>query len=608
MSGEQPNEPQAPGAAEPARATDSNRQVLREAILKAYDPETLRMTLAEAAHSRDLDTYVSRAASHRDQVFQLIDTADREGWLDELIETLLKGRARNRAFTEAVQPIKDRLKAGHMLDDPAGPASRPPSTTRSIFWIALSIGIIGTSVMTSIFSGALSLASAAPLIVGLLFLILGALGLLARESRISLGLFSLDQRILPGIGLIGLLLIAVLLASAVGTAMAFMASRHKVPVVVSFVGDTLPLSNHNVFAELLASDDTTPERTRGRTTPPNAEALLRLRPNEFYRFGIAMQHRGRLQEGIFPSRVVKDHDQFQFDIRTIAQDAWLDPGGGGTVAVVAEDAQTLSPNLPADVRAAVARGRAANVASPTADQALRDDRSPFGLPVAPWTADRVFFTGGYDPQKRRPVFVAFKLDPRTPPIRREDRDARFEPDPLLPEGVQPNTRDFTGSGYDRGHLITNGDVRPAADAVQEANYLSAVVPQAPRSNRQSWLWVERYTTRAQELTRQPLWVLAGPVYRRTPAGTERVIVIGPGAVPVPTDLFRILLRQRGSEWEVQAFLAPNDQTDFLERDPLRFVTSVAEIEKLTGIVLLPRLPPALRDVVNKTNWAPTPPG
>jgi endonuclease G len=167
--------------------------------------------------------------------------------------------------------------------------------------------------------------------------------------------------------------------------------------------------------------------------------------------------------------------------------------------------------------------------------------------------------------------------------------------------VQPNSKDFVGSGYDKGTLVRISDIRGDRASVQEAYYYSAVVPQTPQSNRQTWLAVEEYTTRSSLGSGQPIWVLAGPVYRRAASGKERVLVLGEGATPVPTDLFRILARQVAGAWEIQAFVVPNDETG--ERNALHFVTSVAEIETLTGMDLLPKLSQVQKQTVNRSDWA-----
>jgi DNA/RNA endonuclease G (NUC1) len=120
----------------------------------------------------------------------------------------------------------------------------------------------------------------------------------------------------------------------------------------------------------------------------------------------------------------------------------------------------------------------------------------------------------------------------------------------------------------------------AAEAEREISYYSLVVPQPDKTNQLTWKAVEDLVTEASQRL-GPIHVLAGPVYPR--GGNLPFLVIGPGKTPVPTGLFRVLLRQtRGGTWKSIGFLVPNDGS--IERDARKFVSSVAEVEKQTGLV------------------------
>lgn len=113
-------------------AMASNRKILREAIVQAFDHESLRRTLAEGSPARHFDTLVSSSAFD-EQVSQLIDRADKEGWLGGLLGTLLDARAANQAFVTNVRPIAESVAARHPLDaaapSPGAPAPRPSDGT-----------------------------------------------------------------------------------------------------------------------------------------------------------------------------------------------------------------------------------------------------------------------------------------------------------------------------------------------------------------------------------------------------------------------------------------------------------------------------------------------
>jgi hypothetical protein len=95
----------------------SNRSTLREEIVRWFDdPNQLRQALREGSPSRSFDELVTPSADYGHQVFQLIDRANKDGWLPGLISTLLTVRAGNALFAAKLQPIADRLAAGHSLD------------------------------------------------------------------------------------------------------------------------------------------------------------------------------------------------------------------------------------------------------------------------------------------------------------------------------------------------------------------------------------------------------------------------------------------------------------------------------------------------------------
>jgi endonuclease G len=392
--------------------------------------------------------------------------------------------------------------------------------------------------------------------------------------------------------------------SSVITASEWIAARRTITVVAAVQNAGSPLTGLEVFSEVAASDESKAGRIWKLTSQQSGEAILDLRPNAFYRFGVKMPRLGTLQEGAFFTRLIKEPERIEFDVRNIPDGGWLRGGEQRAAVGVVQENEPVSPNLTAAARTTIQKSTEIRIASPDPQAGLRSERGPLGLPPAPWVADRLGFTLGYDPQRRRPVFTAYLLDGSRSDRLSRSSEERFIQDPALPREVQPRDEDFRGSGYDRGHLVRTGDIRTNPEAVQEAYYLSSVVPQTGQSNRMSWLSVEQYTTTAAESARVKVWILSGPVYRRSANGKERVLVLGEGATPVPTDLFRILLRRSGPDWNVQAFLVPNDQT--VERNPLTFATSVDALEKLMGTNLLPNLPPQLKTIVNINDWRSSP--
>jgi endonuclease G len=411
---------------------------------------------------------------------------------------------------------------------------------------------------------------------------------------------SRDTKIVPGIGIIGVMLVVALAGSLVVGTGEYLAWRRTVQVIAALQDGPKHLNGMEVYSEAAASDESKAVRVWKRTRAAG-EAVFDLRPLQFYRFGVRMERQGSMQEAVFPARQIRDQpDRIEFDVRTISTEAWIPLNAQRPALNVIVGDAPPSPNLSPVARSTILKSRGLQIASPKPNFELREERAPFGVPDAPWIADRRGFTLGYDPQHRRPVFTAYVIDGASFVAVRRNPDVRFAPDPALPPEVQPRSEEFRGSGYDRGHLVRVSDIAPIPEADVEAHYMSAVVPQVRQSNQMTWLSIENYASSAAIANKEKIWIMTGPIYRRSAGEPEMVLALGESATPIPVSLFRILARRVGDAWQVQAFLARNDET--VQRDPMMFVTSVRAIDTLVGRTLLPDLPAELRDAVDTKRW------
>jgi endonuclease G len=235
----------------------------------------------------------------------------------------------------------------------------------------------------------------------------------------------------------------------------------------------------------------------------------------------------------------------------------------------------------------------------------------FGMP-APAKADpdsreaylieRPQYVLSYNAKTRTPNWVSWRL-------RKEDigNAARgpFAPDPLLPKGViaRVTSRDYDGSGFDRGHMCPAKDRSATQKDCDATFYLTNVVPQSPASNQKGWERLESY---CRELTRrgQVVYLACGPhgvggVGKNGPAeeiGKARKIT-------VPHQLWKVALVLPREDAEprknsrVIAVLMPNNQS--VGFDWPKYRTTAREVEKLTGFRFFRNVPEevaeALRD-------------
>lgn len=163
----------------------------------------------------------------------------------------------------------------------------------------------------------------------------------------------------------------------------------------------------------------------------------------------------------------------------------------------------------------------------------------------------------------------------------------FKEDPLIPVALQATNADYTGSGFDRGHLCPAGDARVSDKAMKETFFLSNISPQHPQFNRGYWLKLERHV---RELAKKhgSIHVFTGGLYLpHQEADGRRYVkyqVIGANDVAVPTHYFKVVLSEDGIP--VEAYIMPNEA--IATNIPLeKFTTTIEKIERAAGIVFIP---------------------
>jgi endonuclease G len=180
---------------------------------------------------------------------------------------------------------------------------------------------------------------------------------------------------------------------------------------------------------------------------------------------------------------------------------------------------------------------------------------------------------------RTPVWAAERLERRKLQAARkvERRDA-FHAEQSLPPADRAELSDYVRSGYDRGHMAPSADM-PSRRAQAQSFSLANMVPQVPQNNQGIWAGMEM-AVRDLADARGEAYVLSGPAYLGEKIG--RV-----GNVLVPTHLWKVVYLPRTGE--AGAYFIPNQATT--EYSAL----SVAQLEKIVGLRLLPGLPQKVRD-------------
>jgi endonuclease G len=185
-----------------------------------------------------------------------------------------------------------------------------------------------------------------------------------------------------------------------------------------------------------------------------------------------------------------------------------------------------------------------------------------------------------------------------------DRQDDFCIDNTLPASfykVTPN--DFTGSGFDRGHLCPSAD-RTLTNENNTATFLMTnIIPQSPDNNRYVWVELENYC-RNMATNNNELYVIAGP-YGKGGTGSKGLTNTLQCGIVVPAYVWKIIviLPQGNNDLEridantrIISVLMPNNQNS--DQHPWTdYRVNVNYIEELTGFDFLNNLHPDIQEVL-----------
>ena len=198
---------------------------------------------------------------------------------------------------------------------------------------------------------------------------------------------------------------------------------------------------------------------------------------------------------------------------------------------------------------------------------------------------------------RTPLWAAHHLTAAEISSARElDRQDSFHPEERIPASERAELSDYRGSGYDRGHLVPNGDMASRAQQADSFS-LANMMPQSPNNNRVVWNNLEQ-ALRGLVRQEQEVYVVTGGAFIG-----QRLARIGKNGVLVPSDTFKAVYFPKRKA--ASAYWAPNDDSGRVE------VISVAELDRRLGIQVFPSLSSPIRqkviDLPLSTAGQPRPP-
>lgn len=155
----------------------------------------------------------------------------------------------------------------------------------------------------------------------------------------------------------------------------------------------------------------------------------------------------------------------------------------------------------------------------------------------------------------------------------------------------PETKDYTRSGYDRGHLYPAADAKWSGRSMKECFTMANITPQVHSLNGGAWKTLEE-KERLWAVRDSALVIIAGPVYQQ--ADNKR---IGASGVRVPSAFFKVIFAPYVEYPRAIAFVYPND---YCPGNMQNYAQSVDYVEQLTGFDFFSTLPDDVEEKIEST--------
>ncbi|MBI5325292.1 MAG: DNA/RNA non-specific endonuclease [Ignavibacteriae bacterium] len=181
---------------------------------------------------------------------------------------------------------------------------------------------------------------------------------------------------------------------------------------------------------------------------------------------------------------------------------------------------------------------------------------------------------------------------------------KFITDSTLPHGFCRAThKDYSNSGYDRGHLVRSEERTNTAENNRATFILTNVIPQTADLNRGPWLALERYCEDLCKKNNKELYVIAGGIYHSTKKISNKITI--------PDSCFKIIvildkgkkLKAVNNKTQVIAVTMPNI-IGIRNADWHSYISTVDKIEFSTGYNFLNKIPGSVQSKLEKKKWKP----
>ena len=174
--------------------------------------------------------------------------------------------------------------------------------------------------------------------------------------------------------------------------------------------------------------------------------------------------------------------------------------------------------------------------------------------------DKQVFTICYDYKAKGAKYVSYTLDGNKVNAVNVKKRSKFYSEKNLPNKYRSHNKDYTHSGYDRGHLANDASFDYDAKVVVKTYTMANIIPQAPNVNRRTWIKAEKLE-RSVAVGLGSVNVLNGVVYNSNPKR------IGKNKIAVPDAFWKMIYNDK--EKYKKCFYYKNDLNAIAKGDKLK---------------------------------------
>lgn len=149
-------------------------------------------------------------------------------------------------------------------------------------------------------------------------------------------------------------------------------------------------------------------------------------------------------------------------------------------------------------------------------------------------------------------------------------------------------KDYTKSGYDRGHMAPAADMKWSSEAMDNCFYMTNICPQAHTLNSGSWKKLEE-KCRLWAQSDSAIYIVCGPILVQQPDE-----FIGNSRVAVPKAFFKVVCSPYANPPRGIGFIMPNGK---VAGGLQKAAVTIDEVETLTGHDFFYELPDEIENTV-----------